>query len=81
VEAIQMAFKFKVAKACEKIFKLAENTWAIYSMGTINMNQVCLMRNMIQPFGFKSRDTISIDLGCYVRTMDHMISADESETV
>ncbi len=44
----------------------------------INMNQVCLRKNMIQPRWIKS---ISINTGCYVRTMDHIISVDESETV
>jgi hypothetical protein len=40
-EVIQKTCKFKVAKASEKIFELAENTWAVYSTGTINTNQVC----------------------------------------
>jgi hypothetical protein len=39
VEAIQTTCKFKVAEASEWIFELAENTWAVYSTGTINMNQ------------------------------------------
>jgi len=38
-EAIQTICKFKVAKAREMIFEFAENTWAVYSMGTIKINQ------------------------------------------
>ncbi len=29
----------------------------------------------------QSGDTIKVKPGCYVRTMDHIISADESETI
>jgi hypothetical protein len=65
-EAIQFACKFKVTKAREKIFKLEENDWAIYSTGMIDTNQVCLTKDMIQPQQIKSGDTISIDPGCYV---------------
>jgi hypothetical protein len=34
-EAIQNMCKFKVADASERIFELAENTWAVYSTGSI----------------------------------------------
>jgi hypothetical protein len=47
----------------------------------INTNQVYPTKNMIKPRLIKSSDAISIDLRCYIRTMDHVISADESETV
>ncbi len=36
---------FKIAKAREKIFKLFENTWAMYSVGTISTNEVCPAAN------------------------------------
>jgi len=47
-EEIQMTCRFKVAEASEKIFELAENTWAVYTTGMINTNQVCQAKNMIQ---------------------------------
>ncbi len=78
-EAIQTTCKFKVSKAKEKIFKLTESTWEIYSTGMIDTNQVCPTKNMIQPCQIKSRDRVSIDPGCYIRTIDHVISADESK--
>ncbi len=34
-----------VAEASEQIFELAEITWAVYSTGTINTNQVCQVKN------------------------------------
>ena len=80
-EAIQNSCKFKIAEASEKIFELAENTWAVYSIGTINTNQVCQARNSIQTRQINSGDTVTIEPGCYIRTMDHVISADESETI
>jgi hypothetical protein len=80
-EAIQKTCKFKVAKASEKIFELTENTWAVYSTGTINTNQACQAKNTIQTRQIKSGDMVKIEPGCYIQTMDHMISADKSETV
>jgi hypothetical protein len=36
---------------------------------------------MIQTCQIKSGDTITDEPGCYIRTMDHVSSADESETI
>jgi hypothetical protein len=80
-EAIQNTCNFKVAAASERIFEFAENTWAVYSTGTINTNQVCQARNMIQTHQMNSGDTVTVEPGCYIRTMDQVISADESETI
>ena len=77
-DAIQNSCKFKIAEASEQIFELAENTWAVYSTGTINTNQVCQAKNSIQTRQINSGDTITVEPGCYIRTMDHVISADES---
>jgi hypothetical protein len=60
-EAIQTTCRFKVAEASEKIFELSENTWAAYSTGTINTNQVCQTENTIQTQQIKSGDMVSID--------------------
>jgi hypothetical protein len=80
-ESIQNSCKFKIAEASEKIFELAENTWAVYSTGTINTNQVCQSKNSIQTRQINSGDTVTVEPGCYIRTMDHVISEDESETI
>jgi hypothetical protein len=80
-EAIKMTCKFKVTDAREKFFELAENTWAIYSTGKIDTNQVCPTKNMIQPHQIKSGGTVLTNLGSYIRTMDYMISAYKSKTV
>ena len=39
-DTIQNSCKFKIAEASKQIFELAENTWVVYSTGTINTNQV-----------------------------------------
>ncbi len=65
----------------ERIFKLEENTWAVYYTGAINTNQVCQAKNMIQTRQINSGDTVTVEPGCYIQTMDHMISADESEAI
>jgi hypothetical protein len=80
-EAIQTTCKFKVVEASEQIFELAENTWVVYSTGTINTNQVCQAKNTIQICQINSGDTVTVEPGCYIQTMDHVISADESETI
>ncbi len=79
--SIQNHYRFKIAEAREKIFELSENTWAVYSIGTISTNQVCPAANDVTAMQIQSGDTIKIKPGCYVRTMDHVISADESETI
>jgi len=79
--AIQTNCGFMIAEAQEKIFKLSENTWAVYSVGTINTNEVCTVFNDATAMQIQSGDTIKIKPGCYIRMMDHMISAEESEMI
>ncbi len=79
--SIQTHCRFKIAEAREKIFELSKNTWAVYSIGTISTNQVCPAANDVTAMQIQSGDTIKVKPGCYVRTMDHVISADESETI
>jgi hypothetical protein len=50
-------------------------------VGTINTNEFCPAENDVTEMQIKSGETIRIKLGCYVRTMDQVISADESETI
>jgi len=80
-ESIQNHCRFKIAEAREKIFELSENTWAINSVGTISTNEVCPAVNDVNAMQIQSVDTIRIKPGCYVRTMDQVISADESKTI
>ncbi len=79
--SIQNHCRFKIAEAREKIFDFSENTWAVYSIGTISTNQVFPAANAVTAMQIQSRDTVKIKPGCCVRTMDHVISADESETI
>jgi hypothetical protein len=79
--AIHTNCQFKIAEAREKIFELLENTWAVYQVGTINTNEVCPASNDITAMQIQSRDTIKVKPRCYVWTMDHVISADESKTI
>ncbi len=66
--------KFKIATTREKIFSLGNNTWLVYSIGTIATNQVCP-----SPLTIKSGQQIKIAPGCNIPSMDHLISADDSE--
>jgi hypothetical protein len=79
--SIQNHCRFKIAEAREKIFELSENTWVVYSISTISTIQVCPAANDVTAMQIQSGDTIKIKPGCYVPTMDHVISANESETI
>jgi len=68
---IQNHCQFKIAEAREKIFKLSENTWAVYSIGMISTNEVCPAANAVTA-------TLS---GSNPDPMFNVISADESETI
>jgi len=68
-------------KPKKRFSELVENTWAVYSTGTIDTNQLCSTKNLIKPRQVKSSYTISIDQRCYIQTMHHVISADESKTL
>ncbi len=80
-ESIQNHCRFKIAEAREKIFELSENTWAVYSVGTISTNEVCRATNAVTAMQIQSGDTMRIKPGCNIQTMDHVISADELETI
>jgi hypothetical protein len=54
--SIQNHCRFKIAEAREKIFELSENTWAVYSIGTISTNQVCPAANDVTTMQIQSGD-------------------------
>jgi len=62
--SIQNHCRFKIAEAREKIFELSENTWAVYSIGTISTNQVCPAANDVTAMQIQSGDMIKIKPGC-----------------
>ncbi len=64
--SIQNHWRFKIAEAREKIFELSENTWAVYSIGTISTNEVCPEAKDVTAMQIQSGDTIQIRPGCYV---------------
>jgi hypothetical protein len=71
--------KFRIATTREKIYSLGNNTWLVYSIGTIATNQVCPKTNTLSPLTIKSGQQIQVAPGCNVPTMDHLISANDSE--
>jgi len=71
--------KFRIPTTREKIYSLGNNTWLVYSIGTIATNQVCPKTNTLSPLTIKSGQQIQVAPGCNVPTMDHLISADDSE--
>jgi len=64
---IQANCLFKIAEA------RTENTWAVYSIGTINTNVVCPATNVITLMQIQSVDTVRIKPECNIRN--------ESETI
>jgi hypothetical protein len=71
--------KFRIDSTREKIYNLGNNTWVIYSIGTIATNQVCPRDNTLSPLTIKSGQTVTVKQGCNIPTMDQLISADDSE--
>jgi hypothetical protein len=71
--------KFKITDTKEKIFSLGNNTWLVYSVGTITTNHVCPKTRSLSPLTISSGQTITVQQGCHVPTMDHVITADDSE--
>jgi hypothetical protein len=63
----------------EKIYSLGNNTCLVYCIGTIATNQVCPKTNTLLPVTIKSGHQITVQAGCNIPTMDHLISANDSE--
>jgi hypothetical protein len=78
---IQGQCKFAIGGAQEKIFCLDSNTYLVYSLGKINTNQVCSKAKSISAIQISSGQTVRINPSCYIRTMDHIIMADDSEEI
>jgi hypothetical protein len=71
--------KFQIFDTREKIFSLGNNTWLVYSVGTIATNQVCPKAKTTSPVTISSGQTLSVQPGCHIQTMDHIITAEESD--
>ncbi len=78
---IQTKCKFMVHRAQEKIFRLVSHTYVVYSLGKISTNQVCPKAKSISAVQISSGQTIRINPSCYIRTMDHIITANDSEVI
>jgi hypothetical protein len=76
---IKSKCKFRIDSTREKINSLGNNTWLIYSIRTITTNQVCPKARTLSPLTIKSGQAVTVSIGCNIPTMDHLISADESE--
>jgi hypothetical protein len=76
---IKLNCKFQIDNTREKIYSLGNNTWLVYSIGTIATNQVCLKASMLALLTIKSGQSVTVKAGCNIPTMDHLISADDSE--
>jgi len=78
---IQDRCKFSISGAQEKIFRLDSNTYVVYSLGKINTNHVCPKAKSVSAIQISSGQTVQINPSCYVRTMDHIITADDSKEI
>jgi hypothetical protein len=73
--------KFRIPDTREKIFNLGNNTWLVYSVGMIATKDVCPKARHFSPLTIKSGQTVTVNAGCHISTMDHIITADETEDV
>ncbi len=78
---IQDRCKLSIGGAQEKIFRLDTNTYVVYSPGKININHVCPKAKSISAIQISSCQMVRINPSCYVRSMDHIITADDDEEI
>ncbi len=78
---IQGRCKFSIGGAQEKIFHLDGNMYLVYSLGKIKTNHICPKAKSILAVQISSGLTVRINPSCYIRTMDHIITADDSEEI
>jgi hypothetical protein len=71
--------KFRISDTREKIFGLGNNTWLVYSVGTIATNQICPKTKINSPVTIASGQTVKVQPGCQIQTMDHIITAEDSD--
>jgi len=71
--------KFRISDTREKIFSLGNNTWLIYSVGTIATNQYCPKTGISSPVTIASGKTVKVQPGCQIPTMEHVITAEDSD--
>jgi hypothetical protein len=60
---------------------LDSNINVVYSLGKINTNHVCPKAKTILAVQISSGQTVRINPSCYIRTMDHIFTADDSEEI
>jgi hypothetical protein len=61
------------------MFSLGNNTWLVYSVGMIATNQICPKTKTTSPVTISLGQTLSVQPGCHIPTMDHIIMAEESD--
>jgi hypothetical protein len=71
--------KFRISDTREKIFSLGNNTWLVYSVGTIATNQICPKTKITSPVTIASGQTVKVQPGCQIQMMDHVITAEDSD--
>jgi hypothetical protein len=55
--------------------------YVVYSLRKINTNHVCPKAKSILAVQISSGQTVRINPSCYIRTMDHIITADDSKEI
>ncbi len=75
---IKASCKFRISDTWEKIFSLGNNTWLVYSVGTIATNHVCPKARTSSPLTISLGQAVMVQSGCHIPTMDHLITADET---
>jgi hypothetical protein len=71
--------KFRISDTLEKIFSLGNNTWLVYSVRTIATNQICPKTKITSPVTILSGQAVTVQPGCHIQTMDHIITAEDSD--
>jgi len=79
--SIQWRCKFSISRAQEKIFYSDSNMYVVYSLGKISSKHVCPKVKTISVVQISSGQTVRIKASCFIWTMDHIITADDSKEI
>jgi hypothetical protein len=79
--SIQWRCKFSISRAQEKIFCSDSNMYVVHSLRKISSNHVCPKVKTISAVQISSGQTVRIKASCFIWTMVHIITADDSKEI
>jgi len=78
--AIKKNCNYTICDAMEKVFRFDSNTWVVvHLIDMISTNHICPRVDTPFPIQIRSNQSIRLQPGCHIQTLDHIITAEELE--